>query len=251
MATPDRSTFATLDENCAFVIYQGDLDQYIRTVLMQESTEAAAHTALDFDIVYQTEKFPTLRGNCFAGLDETGVFHIFSGHPGMPLSQSIWSTGSNSEFYTAYFERYSLVLTNDGQVTIYQISRNARYPTLQDKCVWSSTSSSCNAYISSARKATMQTRSFLRRHFSVSKLFTLIAQGRLQGHKLLKRLALQTSKTCANLRQMTTFLFKQSKLNSLQMYTALQRVLVLTGAKLKQVASQLVHALRKLIRKYI
>lgn len=216
MTTGDRSTFATLDESCAFVIYQGDLDQYIRTVLMQESTQPTENAALDFDIVYQTEQFPALRGNCFAAMDEAGVFHIFSGHPGMAVSQSIWSTGSPPEYYNAFFERYSMVLTTDGQLTIYQSSRSARYPNIPDKCVWSSTSSTCNAYISAANKATMRTRTILKRH-----------KARLQNifHRIGQKVV---------------------HLGALQM---LQKLLMQGHAKLRQVVSRLEHAVTYIVNK--
>lgn len=218
MTTSDRTTFATLDESCSFVIYQGDLDLYIRRVLMQESTQPVGE-AFDFDIVYKTEQFPSLRGNCFAGLDESGVFHIFSGHPGMTLSQSMWSTSSNTEYYNAFFERYSMVLSNDGVLTIYQTSRQ-RHPAVLDKCVWSSTSSSCNAYVSAVRQITTKTQAILKRHFSWPKL-------------------------------RETFARQQQNVQQSIVYKAVQICMLQFAAKLRQLYTQIARIILSVINKYI
>ena len=49
----------------------------------------------------------SLRGNCFAGLDETGVLSIYRGHPDELFVEPIWSSGPSpqNEYHGSFFHR--------------------------------------------------------------------------------------------------------------------------------------------------
>ena len=168
-------------------MYKGDLDVFLRYVLLAEESEDngssqtipnAALQALGIDMMYRSEMFPSLHGNCFAGLDDGGVLSIFSGHPADYDYRIVWST--TPPVLQSHKDQFQMQLTNDGELIIWVLrdnylsfnmqhgsssSRWGSVPPRELVCAWSTSSSSCNANEALLRKTLVHTRNILSRQW--------------------------------------------------------------------------------------
>lgn len=178
MVSSDGSYFALLDRSCSFKIYRGDADDYISylTYVLNRDGPYRHHTADEEDrdepvvmVVFDTQ--PTgmmmMGGRCFAGLDDLGVFHVFSGHPSDPDSYPLWSSiDSHSSYYSRddFLHRAShkefVAMLSDGALVVYSESRLSPHTHSHSQggpaaavvvqCEWS-TAGSCSELLSTAR----------------------------------------------------------------------------------------------------
>ena len=155
IASQDRSHFGVLDVFCAFNVYKGNPDDALRHILIGNNADFSNVGA---QRVYQTEAFPGLQGQCFAALDDVGMFHIFRGHPAYGKYQPVWSSNrdSNSDlYYSPYMSHHVLEVTDGGDAVVWSIVPSAGGfdpygPGLgrpKRQCMWSS--SSCDQRIAS------------------------------------------------------------------------------------------------------
>lgn len=150
MTSPDGSHFAFLDIHCSIGVYKGDVEEVIRHLVM--TRDIPDLTNLHVELKYRTEGFSSLQGQCFAGLDETGRFSVYSGHPESPNYTPVWSTGrernSNNveedSFYSA-FTRYYLELSSTGELAVRCLTPGNS----DSECLWSTTS--CNMYLAALK----------------------------------------------------------------------------------------------------
>ena len=191
-----------MDEACSIIIYQGDLETFTRNTLLYGSGLGINNSAFsEFDELYRSPQFPMLGGNCFAGLDDAGVLHIFRGQP-VGIYHSMWSTSKHNAHGLFGFERYQLQLLREGELRIHEVQA------AENVCVWSSASASCNDYISSASMAITKARISLRKACTLTNIRGL--PGRIMNSKMVKYIrnsvALWQQKLSVNTRVMLCYL---------------------------------------------
>lgn len=179
LATADRSTFALLDETCSIVVLKGDLDAFVRNVLIHGYGMGVNGTeSSDFDELYRTPSFPYLQGFCFAGLGETGVLQIFKGHPVGYNYYSVWTSargdGENNNKQHDAYDSYELQLSTEGTLTVYRFNRHRHhFHAHARQCIWSSASATCNEFTASVRTNIKFIGLELKRFFSLPNLRSL------------------------------------------------------------------------------
>jgi hypothetical protein len=116
IVSEDQSHFCFLDMHCSFGVYKGDLNELIRHLLV--GNEPPDLTIMPLELKFRTEGEPTLNGQCFAGLDESGVLRVYRGHPDYPGSlHPIWSSDPPKEdasMYNSYFRSFYVELSSKG-----------------------------------------------------------------------------------------------------------------------------------------
>ena len=167
MVSSDGSYFALLDRSCSFKIYRGDADAYISYLTYVLDRDVPyRHRGEDLDepavlVVFQTPAVPGI-GRCFAGLDDLGVFHVFSGHPSDPDScYPLWSSidiHHHNDFMHRAFHKEFVAILSDGALVVYSKSRLHAHSHRQDQgvepvvqCEWSSAGSCSSDLLSTAR----------------------------------------------------------------------------------------------------
>lgn len=152
LVSQDRSHFALLDMHCSLGVYRGDVDILIRYLLIADRPPDL--TMMPLELKFRTEGDSSLNGQCFAGLDDTGVFRVYRGHPDYSEhSQPLWSSGPPREDisnYNSYFHRFYVELLSSGELAV----RMLEYGSSESQCVWSTTS--CNAYVALLKDITGQ-----------------------------------------------------------------------------------------------
>lgn len=143
LVSEDRTHFALLDMHCSLGVYRGDADVFIRHLLVADRPPDL--TMLPLEMRYRTDGDSTLQGQCFAGLDDAGVLHVYKGHPDYyDRLHPLWSSGAPVDAdgeYNRYLRRFFLELTDSGELAV----RMQAAGTGETECVWSTTS--CNAYV--------------------------------------------------------------------------------------------------------
>lgn len=141
MVSEDNSYFALLDIHCSFGVYKGDIDILIRHLLVAD--EAPDLTMMPLELKFRTEGDPSLKGECFAGLDEEGTLKVYAGSPDYPeRSRPIWSSNPpTKEIYRSYFTRFYVELSMSGELAVRMLEAGNS----ESQCVWSTTS--CNKYV--------------------------------------------------------------------------------------------------------
>lgn len=138
MVSEDRTHFAFLDFHCSFGVFKGDVDPLLHEFLLHPERTPDL-TSMPIEVKFRTQGFPSHGENCFAALDEVGIFSIFSGLP-HTRHRAIWSSQQLSDVdYFARFKRFYLELSNFGEFAVRMVSTQTGEP----ECVWSTTS--CNA----------------------------------------------------------------------------------------------------------
>lgn len=147
----DQSHYSFLDATCSFKVFSyknGDIGNFVQ--LLAENP-VSMHLAPGVTQKFKTPEFPSLDGNCFAALDESGAFSVFQGHPQFEY-QAAWTTkewneGDEQAYYASMERRYFLHVTNDGELTVMSLPgsrRSGRMRRSQGKddrppeCTWSS-----------------------------------------------------------------------------------------------------------------
>lgn len=140
LVSVDRSSFALLDIHCSFGVYKGNPDELI-SYLYTSDTPDLSHLAVELQ--FRTEGESSLKGRCFAGLDDDGIFAVYRGHPEGMVVDSIWSTKPPEYVsrHNPYFHRYYLELSSSGELAVRRLIAGST----DAECVWSTTS--CNLYI--------------------------------------------------------------------------------------------------------
>jgi curved DNA-binding protein CbpA len=141
MTSMDRSHFAFLDLHCSFGVYKGDPDMLLGYLLTSDQPDL---TKLPVELKFRTRGEPSSRGNCFAGLDDNGMFWVLQGHPDDIHTAPIWSSeapGIRKEKHNVYFSRYYLELSSLGEMAVRMVTAGST----ESVCIWSTTS--CNQYI--------------------------------------------------------------------------------------------------------
>jgi DnaJ domain len=148
----DRSHFALLDMHCSLGVYRGDIDILIRYLLIADRPPDL--TMMPLELKFRTEGDSSLNGQCFAGLDDSGVLRVYRGHPDYSEhSQPLWSSGPPREDisnYNSYFHRFYVELLSSGELAV----RMLEYGSSESQCVWSTTS--CNVYVALLKDMTGQ-----------------------------------------------------------------------------------------------
>ena len=153
MTSEDRSHFAMLDVHCSLGIYRGNVDDVVRHLIRGLTPDL---TSLAVELKFRTEGEPSLKGNCFGGLDDIGILRIFKGHPDTQYSP-IWTSHNNAEHdndYDSYsnFQRYYLELSNTGELAVLSLIAGAA----EAECIWSTTN--CNIYVAIINDIRSQTK---------------------------------------------------------------------------------------------
>lgn len=143
LVSEDSTHFALLDMHCSLGVYRGDVDVFIRHLLVADRPPDL--TMLPLELKFRTEGDSTLHGQCFAGLDDAGVVHVYRGHPDYyDRFHPLWSSEAPLEKdgeYNTHLRRFFLELTDSGELAV----RMHAAGTGETECVWSTTS--CNAYV--------------------------------------------------------------------------------------------------------
>jgi hypothetical protein len=203
--TLDHSYAAMIDSQCSLVVYSGNVDAFIKYVFEYEdnyngniNSDSSSYRGgiafttkelvdlFNIEVLFRSESFASLQGNCFAGLDEVGVFRIFRGHPGYSTFSTIWASQplqtswENTFVDSIYPSTYKLVLQGNGELVILKFTtpglRNDHYhgsggsssnggsgsgsegdTGVKVECKWSSASSRCGAVESAVHRARMHT----------------------------------------------------------------------------------------------
>jgi hypothetical protein len=74
MISSDGSHFAMLDIHCSFTVYKGDVRVVMDSFMMGAPPDM---TTLPVEVVFRSEGDSSLQGQCFAGLDDRGVFGVY------------------------------------------------------------------------------------------------------------------------------------------------------------------------------
>ena len=142
LTTADMKYFAVLDANCALGVYSGDVRTLVAHLHVVDTPDL---TNLPVELVFRTEGDRSLKGQCFAGLDDSGMFRIYSGHPTTSESANriIWTSkneNTDNSFMFLSFRQYYLELSDTGDLSIRLVVAGNS----ESQCVWSTTS--CNNY---------------------------------------------------------------------------------------------------------
>lgn len=135
LTSNDRSSFAFLDNFCSFGVYTGSIDNFLH-YLMFGKTDL---TDLPVEMRFRTDPKPSFRGNCFAVLDETGVFRIM--HSNYEQRNVLWSSSQfpDIDYFSPFAQRFYLELFK-GEIQIQMVTVGHDGV----KCVWSS--GSCDKF---------------------------------------------------------------------------------------------------------
>jgi len=170
MVSTDGSYFALLDSSCSFKVYRGDAGDYISyltyvlnrdTPFRHRAPNEEDHVVPTVLLVFETPSHPSaVRGQCFASLDNLGVFHVLYGHPNNPDSYPIWSSIDNSyysksdnDFMFRAFHKTFISTLSDGALVVYSQSRRRSVVDHGEGgavCEWSS-AGSCSNLLSTVR----------------------------------------------------------------------------------------------------
>jgi len=152
-----------LDYFCAIKVYFGSYNAIWK--LIQQKLYAAVDQ--EFIIIFRSPAFPDLKGRCFAGIDDSGFFRVYSGHPSQMNVRAIWSSDPPKipeAHFSLYFRRYFLYLSSDGELSVNFVDSHYHTP----QCVWST--SYCNSYVAIAQKYNTIVKSLLKSLWSDIKL---------------------------------------------------------------------------------
>lgn len=144
MTSSDGSHFAFLDWHCALGVYEGMVDDLLRLLLVQDPPDL---TNLPLKLKFRTTGEPSLRGHCFAGLDDEGILRVYQGHPAYGDFSPIWSSDTavdettDASLFARRFQRFYLELASTGELAVLRLTPGES----EVECVWSTTS--CNAYL--------------------------------------------------------------------------------------------------------
>ena len=139
MTTADRSHFAFLDMHCSFGVYRGDPDVFMSHLMAQESPDMST---LAVETIFRTIGEQSLQGQCFAGLDDSGIFWVYQGHPDAFNTKPLWHSEFSKERskYSSSFRRFYLELLPSGEFAVRSLVAGNAY----GECIWSTTS--CNFF---------------------------------------------------------------------------------------------------------
>ena len=167
----DGSYFALLDKSCSFKIYRGDASDYIiyLTYILNRDMpyrhRASNEDHVELPAVLQVFETPAqsaaINGQCFAGLDDVGVFHVFRGHPSNPNSYPLWSSmdyhyATRDDYIQHAFHKDFLAIIVDGALVIYsQPRRRGAVDADGPTCEWSS-AETCSDLLSTARHLSLE-----------------------------------------------------------------------------------------------
>ena len=150
VTSPDASHFMVLDYDCRIGVYKGDVRDLVQHLQYSRDSELDSTV---FELLFQTRGDESLRGNCFAGLDDTGLLQVFDGHPDFEYS-SLWSSelseGEEDQLYANSFSRYYLELTSNGELAVLKLKSGEPEP----HCVWSTMG--CNKYMALFNEARIE-----------------------------------------------------------------------------------------------
>lgn len=139
-----------LDYDCRIGVFKGDVHDFVQHLQYLRDSELDSTV---FELLFQTRGDESLRGNCFAGLDNSGVLHVFDGHPDFEYS-SLWNSelaeGEEGQFYANSFARYYLELTSNGELAVLKLKTGEPEP----HCVWSTMG--CNKYVALFNEARIE-----------------------------------------------------------------------------------------------
>ena len=157
MTSEDRSHFAMLDVHCSLGVYRGNVDDVVRHLIRGLTPDL---TSLAVELKFRTEGEPSLKGNCFGGLDDVGILRVFKGHPDTRYSP-IWTSNNNPENNNenesySNFQRYYLELTNTGELAVLSLIAGSA----EAECIWSTTN--CNIYVAMIDDIRSQTKQILK-----------------------------------------------------------------------------------------
>ena len=151
LVSAGHSHYALLDATCSYKVFSytsGNIGDFVQ--LLAEHP-ISLHEAQGVKQTYKTPEFPSLDGNCFAGLDESGAFSVFEGHPHFEY-RTIWTTkerneGEEIDYHKSLEKRYFLHVTDDGELAVMSLPgtggrmRRQRGEDREDDrpaCTWSS-----------------------------------------------------------------------------------------------------------------
>eukprot|EP01038_Epipyxis_sp_PR26KG_P008523 gene8523-11520_t len=150
MTSSNGLFFSFLDNQCSLGVYKGDVNLFIDKLIHSHNRQVDL-SSLPIEILFRSEGNHRLNGNCFAGLDESGLLQVYAGNPNImndyyPIwsSKSSWDSGRDT-VYDMYFSRYYLELANNGELAVRQVTTGEQ----EVKCIWSTTS--CNKYLAMLR----------------------------------------------------------------------------------------------------
>lgn len=155
MTSEDRSHFSMLDMHCSLGVYRGNVDDVVKHLIKGLTPDM---TTLAVELKFRTEGESSLKGNCFAGLDDIGVLRVFKGHPDAQYSP-IWTSNSNiDDEYETYsnFQRYYLELSNTGELAVLSLIAGSA----EADCIWSTTN--CNIYVAMINDLQSQTKQVIK-----------------------------------------------------------------------------------------
>ena len=155
MISSDDTYFAMLDYFCSIKVYFGSYNSIWK--ILQQKNYAAVDQ--EFIVIFGSPAFPDLNGRCFAGIDDSGFFRVYSGHPNLMNARTIWSSDPPripESHFSLFFRRYFLYLSSDGELSVNYIDSNYHTP----QCVWST--SYCYSYIAVAQKYNAILKSMLK-----------------------------------------------------------------------------------------
>ena len=149
IVSSEGTHFALLDVNCTLAVYKGNPDELMSYLLRADSLDL--RSVPYFEELYRSENkadslsSSALQGNCFTGLDDSGVIRIFAGHPDDMLSREVWASSSEydeeQDAFRSLYVRFFLELSNSGELFILSLTAGSS----DVKCVWATTS--CNMYV--------------------------------------------------------------------------------------------------------
>ena len=148
MVSAEGTHFALLDVNCTLAVYRGNPDQLMSYLLRADSLEL--DNVASFENLYKSDNKddPTssssLHGQCFTGLDDSGVIRIFAGHPDDIHSREVWASSLDDQEMNSlqsFYKRYYLELSDTGELFVLSLTAGSS----EAECVWATTS--CNVYI--------------------------------------------------------------------------------------------------------